>query len=263
MDGKRVILAAHRGDRVNFPENTIPAFRSAIEFGVDMIETDIRMTLDGELVLIHDRSALRTAGVDKNIDEMTLEEVKKLDTGSVFPAEVGFVPVPTVREFMELIKDTEVLVNWEFKVCPTLFGDEVAFSVADKLVSLIEEYGLEKRSMMNSFSSRLLEYVYKKYPDKFVFHGQGIHGCRRSYDEPLLEEKELFDWCCLYPDVKGERALDYKSNFDYCKENGIIPCICIKDTFDDYKLAIEYGCRMFTSNDIFEADRILRELSVR
>ncbi len=61
-------MAAHRGDQFNYPENTIPAFKSAIDFGVDMIETDVRMTKDGELVLIHDRSALRTAGIDKNID---------------------------------------------------------------------------------------------------------------------------------------------------------------------------------------------------
>ena len=56
MNGKRVILAAHRGDRVKCPENTMPAFESSVNFGVDMIETDVRMSLDGELVIIHDRS---------------------------------------------------------------------------------------------------------------------------------------------------------------------------------------------------------------
>ena len=56
MDGSRIILAAHRGDRKCFPENTMPAFESALRFGVDMIETDVHMTRDGHLVLIHDRS---------------------------------------------------------------------------------------------------------------------------------------------------------------------------------------------------------------
>ena len=77
MDGSRIILAAHRGDKFNYPENTIPAFESAISLGVDMIETDVRMSKDGELVLIHDKSTLRTTGVDKNIDEMLLSEIKK------------------------------------------------------------------------------------------------------------------------------------------------------------------------------------------
>ena len=98
MNGKRVILAAHRGDRLKHPENSIPAFKSAIDFGVDMIETDIRMSKDGELVIIHDRSALRTAGVDRNIDEMTLFEIKELDIGKSFTEESDVVRIPTVNE---------------------------------------------------------------------------------------------------------------------------------------------------------------------
>ena len=56
MDGKRVILAAHRGDKKRYPENTLPAFEAALRFGVDMIETDVHMTLDGELIIIRGRS---------------------------------------------------------------------------------------------------------------------------------------------------------------------------------------------------------------
>ena len=61
MNRNSIILAAHRGDKKNFPENTMPAFVAAYEAGTDMIETDIHMTKDGELIIMHDRSALRTA----------------------------------------------------------------------------------------------------------------------------------------------------------------------------------------------------------
>ena len=50
MDGSRILLAAHRGDRKRFPENTMPAFESALRFGVDMIETNVHMTSDGAVV---------------------------------------------------------------------------------------------------------------------------------------------------------------------------------------------------------------------
>ena len=263
MDGSRIILAAHRGDKYNCPENTMAAFKRAIESGVDMIETDVRATSDGELVLIHDRSALRTAGVDKNIDEMTLAEVRELDAGSIFSEEYRGEKVPTVKEFIELIKGTQVLVNWELKVYPTDFGDERAFAVADKLIAMIEENGLSERSMINSFSSRLLEYVYNKYPGKYPLHGQGIYNCRRSKDDSLLPEKDIFDWCCLYPNEKGQRALESKENFAYCVENGILPCLCIPDVLEDYKLAIDLGCKMFTSNNIERAAEILSELGAR
>ena len=263
MKGNRVILAAHRGDRLKCPENTMPAFESAVKFGVDMIETDVRMSLDGELVIIHDRSALRTTGVDKNIDEMTLSEIRELDAGKEFSKDFIGTRIPTVNEFVDFVKDKDILVNWELKIYPSDFSDEYAFSVADKLIKIITENGLADRSMLNSFSSRVLEYIRKKYGDIFVLHGQGIHNCRRSKDDPEIGEKDIFDWCCLYPEQKGKLAIDYKENFDYCSENGILPCICIPDNYDDYKKAIEYGCKMFTSNDIYACDTILKKLKVR
>ena len=264
MDGSRVILAAHRGDRVGCPENTMSSFRASLELGCDMIETDIRETKDGVLVLIHDRSTLRTSGVDKNVDELTLAELSEINVGATHPS--GIVErVPTVREFMELIRDSEMTVNWEIKIYPTEFGDEATFRVVDKLVAMIEEYGLEGRSMLNTFSDRTLEYVYKKYGKRFPIHGQGISECKRTKDEPDIPREKIYDWCCLYPNERGteKNALDYPENFAYCAEHGIIPCICIKDELESYRYALELGCKMFTTNDIRACDKILRELGVR
>jgi glycerophosphoryl diester phosphodiesterase len=111
MDSKRIILAAHRGDRKRCPENTMPAFIAAEKLGCDMIEMDLHMTADGELVIMHDRSAKRTAGVDRNIDEMTLAEVKELDAGALFSEEFRGTPVPTVREFCEWLSGNEIMIN--------------------------------------------------------------------------------------------------------------------------------------------------------
>lgn len=262
MDGSRIILAAHRGDKFRYPENTILAFESAIDLGVDMIETDIRMSKDGELVLIHDRSALRTTGIDKNIDEMTLSEIKSLDAGCTFKDPI-MATIPTVSEFLELVKDTGMTVNWEFKVYPADFGTDTAFEVVDKLVDLIDEYGMTDRSMMNSFSAKVLEYIYNKYKNRFPIHGQGIYKCKRSRDLSVMDETELFDWCCLYPNEPGHNPVEFKENFDFCIKNGVIPCLCIPDDIENYKIAIDYGCKMFTSNNIAEAARILSALKVR
>ncbi|MBE6688386.1 MAG: hypothetical protein E7588_03790 [Ruminococcaceae bacterium] len=262
MNGSRIILAAHRGDRFNYPENTMPAFESAVRLGVDMIETDVRMSKDGELVLMHDRSALRTTGIDKNVDEMSLLEIRSLDAGCTFKNPV-IAKIPTVREFLEYIKNANIMVNWEFKVYPTDFDTDTAFEVVDKLVKLIDEYDMVDRSMMNSFSAKVLEYIYKKYRNKFPIHGQGIYKCKRSCDLSEIDETELFDWCCLYPNEVGRNPIEFKENFDYCVKNDIIPCICIPDNIENYKTAIDYGCKMFTSNNIAEAARILSELKVR
>ena len=71
-----IYVAAHRGWSTVYPENTLLAFRKAIEIGVDQIETDVRITRDGELVCIHDATVDRTTNgtgkvCDKNLAELT------------------------------------------------------------------------------------------------------------------------------------------------------------------------------------------------
>ena len=263
MDGTRVILAAHRGDRKFFPENTMPAFEAANRAGVDMIETDIRMTADGELIIIHDRSGLRTTGVDRSVNEMTLAEVKELDAGHLFSEEFIGTRIPTVREFLEWVSKTKLLVNWELKDYPSEVGEERAFACVDQLIAMIEEYGMEKRSMVNSFSNRVLKYIWQRQGHRFPIHGQGIYHCLRHTEQEDVSDTELFDWCCLWSNERTGRPLDNPENFEYCLQNGVIPCLCIPDIAENYEKALQLGCKMFTSNDIHTADQILRSLGVR
>lgn len=263
MDGTRIILAAHRGDRERCPENTLPAFESALRFGVDMIETDVHMTADGHLIILHDRNLKRTTGHDGFANEMSLQEIRELDAGAWFSKEFSGTRVPTLEEFIELIRDTDVLINWELKDYPCHVGDEFAFSAADKLVAAIRASGLEKRSMLNSFSDRVLEHLYKTYGKAFPLHGQGIYHCQKTRDTAAIAQEELYDWCCLYPNTTGKAPLDFPENFEYCLKHGILPCVCVPDELDVYKTYVELGCRMFTSNNIYKAAEILKELKVR
>ena len=263
MDGTRVILAAHRGDRAKCPENTLPAFESALRCGVDMIETDVHMTKDGHLIIMHDRNLKRTAGYDGLTYEMTLEQIRTLDAGAWFSAEFAGTRVPTLLEFVELIKDTGVLVNWELKDYPCHVGDDFAFAAADKLIAIIREHGLEGRSMINSFSDRVLEHVYNQYGKAFPLHGQGIFNCQKTRDAAAIPQEQLYDWCCLYPNTAGYAPMDFPENFAHCIAHGILPCVCVPDELDVYKRYVELGCRMFTSNDIYKANEILKRLGQR
>lgn len=259
----RIILAAHRGDKARCPENTMAAFRAAIELGADMIETDVRMTRDGELVLIHDANTLRTTGYDGIISEMTLGEVRALDAGSLFSDKFAGERIPTVREFIELLRGSDVQVNWEIKDYPTVEGEEFANTTLERLVGMIKEAGLVERSMLNSFSDKTLERARTLWGDSFTLHGQGIGACARSKDLSDMPREQLYDWCCLYPNVKGARPIDFPENFGYCVKNEILPCVCVPDEEDTYREYIALGCKMFTSNDIIAADEILRKLEFR
>ena len=70
---------AHRGFSGKYPENTMLAFRKAIELGVDGIELDVHLTKDGQLVIIHDETTNRTCGVSGQVGKMTLEELRGLE----------------------------------------------------------------------------------------------------------------------------------------------------------------------------------------
>ncbi|MBN8216009.1 MAG: hypothetical protein J0L75_05170 [Spirochaetes bacterium] len=106
----RTGLTAHRGDASRAPENTLRAFRLALELGVDWIETDVRRTRDGRLVLLHDDRTGRTCDLDLVVGEATWAELSGLDAATEFrkrhrldveacPKE----PIPLLEEALRLL----------------------------------------------------------------------------------------------------------------------------------------------------------------
>ena len=96
---KDLTIAAHRGDSYNYYENTMTAFKAAVEAGADMIEFDVHMTKDGVLVVMHDSTVNRTTNGDGRISQMTLDEILALNAGDEFSPE----KVPTFNEFMDWV----------------------------------------------------------------------------------------------------------------------------------------------------------------
>jgi glycerophosphoryl diester phosphodiesterase len=103
-------VCAHRGDMASAPENTLPAFVSAVEKGAAMIEFDIHFTKDGQLVVIHDTTVDRTTNGSGKVAELTFEEIRALDAGSWFAPAFAGARVPTLREALEVIPE-HVLCN--------------------------------------------------------------------------------------------------------------------------------------------------------
>ncbi|HET9671386.1 MAG TPA: glycerophosphodiester phosphodiesterase family protein [Actinomycetota bacterium] len=79
----RPLVVAHRGASVEQPENTIDAFEAAIDAGADAVEFDVRMTADGQAVVMHDPDVSRTTSGTGLVSEMTLEEIRKLGVPTV------------------------------------------------------------------------------------------------------------------------------------------------------------------------------------
>ena len=250
-DAVHIEVAAHRGNLADYPENTMPAYISAYEIGADMIELDLHMTKDGEIVLIHDGDLVRTADVSGKIRELTLEEILRADVGIKKGEEFRATRVPSLREFCEFVsnENSSMQFNFEFKdyFCD---GEQWAKNCADKIISMIDNYGLWERSFVNSFDGRLLKYIEEKYDGRFRLHGFYPY----SILGDVLPDK-LYCACLLKTDnpdgtAKFEGAVNPKKDFDALKAKGIHPWVGASiRTIEDMKFAVSLGAELITSNE--------------
>ncbi|MDR3139875.1 MAG: glycerophosphodiester phosphodiesterase [Treponema sp.] len=140
-------VIAHRGYSGKYPENTMLAFKMALEAGCDEIELDIQMSADGRIVIFHDESTGRVTGVPGLVRNFTFEELRKLDASALYAGKFGFNPVPSLEEYFSWVKDTGISTNIELK--NSVFYYE---ALEAKTTELIKKYGLEKRVMFSSFN---------------------------------------------------------------------------------------------------------------
>ncbi len=249
-------VAAHRGNAKYFPENTMIAFRSAAALDPDMIETDLHMTSDGVIIVMHDHKVDRTTDGEGLIREKTLAEMKTLDAGSWKGEEFRGERVPTFEEFLEFFKDyPEMLFNIELKDYPSDSGD-FAYESANKAIAMMDAYGITERSVINTWSGELNEYLVEKYGDRVRIHAyspqekMGRNQKRYVYD---------YAYCVCLFGVKEAPVVE-KYKFDHAKSYGVEPWVYYSvDTPEAYEKSIENGAMLFTSNDPAWAMQYLRE----
>jgi glycerophosphoryl diester phosphodiesterase len=101
---RRVVAISHRGEHLERPENTMPAFQEAIRVGADFIEVDVQTTTDGKLVLLHDATVDRCTNGTGKIGEMTFEQVETLDAGIKKGPQFAGTKVPTFDQALDLAR---------------------------------------------------------------------------------------------------------------------------------------------------------------
>lgn len=107
---KYVLVASHRGDWRNYPENSVEAIESVIRMGTDIVEIDLKMTKDSVLVLMHDKTIDRTTNGHGRVCDMTLDSLMKFNRRSAHGVIKPGTRVTTLREALEACKD-RIVVN--------------------------------------------------------------------------------------------------------------------------------------------------------
>jgi glycerophosphoryl diester phosphodiesterase len=96
------MIMAHRGYSAKAPENTLPAFKMCMDEGFSAAELDVQMLGDGTIIVMHDDNLKRTTGLNKNVWEVTYDEIKDLDNGAFFDKAFEGTRIPTLDEVLKL-----------------------------------------------------------------------------------------------------------------------------------------------------------------
>lgn len=251
-----VLVSGHRGDRVHGIENTITAMRLAVEAGVDMIETDVRMTKDGELVLMHDAAVDRTTDGTGLVKDLTLGEIRKLN--AAINSKGAFLPEPPAafRELLDFAKEyPALLLNIEFKDYPTPGNESFAYTCCDKITDMLMEYGVGERTWITSFDGRILDRVFERYGKIFHYHGfypWFIMGAMRN------DPEQFVDLACMQHRYQLEDGSVHKYQdplcpkewFAYLLHRGIMPLLAPSlGAYPLFDQGFEWGSRVVNPDD--------------
>ncbi len=151
-------ITAHRGSSVTAPENTIPAIEKAMEEMADSVEIDVQMTSDGVIVLGHDASLKRVAGVNRSIASMSFAQLEQLDVGSWFSKSYEGTRIPALSEVLELCSQ-KIGLNIEIKYV----GKNS--ELPEKTAEMIKAYGMENQCVVTSTNLPYLRRVKAVLPE--------------------------------------------------------------------------------------------------
>ena len=247
------LFISHRGLQSMGPENSFPAFKAAAERGAWAIETDFRMTADGHVVCIHDKTLDRTTDGKGPVAEMTLEQIRSLKVLPVNTKTVhklydysGFsecdLKVPTMDEYFDICKRNGCVAFVELK------EDK---GVIDSMIKTIEKFGMQDRCVISSSNLGLLE-KYRAAGGREVIH------LIFAKPEQIKRVRELGNASVSfkYSDLSAEVNLDidgvqirsFKQLVDHMHSLGIRICFRAADTKEDALKMIEFGTDYMPSN---------------
>lgn len=139
---KRLMLYAHRGSSILAPENTMPAFELALGHGADVLEIDVRLSRDGEVIVIHDERVDRTCNAQGRVHDMSLSALKKLNAAHHYTDLAGraqqhpATPLMTLSEMFERLPQATINIDIKDNSSEAAKAVATAIEKADRVSSV-------------------------------------------------------------------------------------------------------------------------------
>lgn len=153
------IIFAHRGASAHAPENTLAAFELALTQRADAIELDVKLSADGQVVVIHDATVDRTTGSQGRVRDLTLAQLKSLDAGSFFSEKFRGEKIPTLAEVFEAV-GKRTFINVELTNYNTPRD-----GLVEAVCTLVERFSLQEHVMFSSFFASNLTRARARLPE--------------------------------------------------------------------------------------------------
>ena len=249
-----ILLSAHRGFQPQGPENSVLAFEAAGRLGFDYIETDVRMTSDGELVCLHDATVDRTTNGEGDISEISYSELTKfrIDTAAygfnISSADKDKLYVPTFREYLEICRKYGSRPFIELKS-----GSEMYL---EKTINIALEYFAPEDIVISSGSLSLLELSHDINSDIFchlIWGDQSDKGYENSISRlAKMTDKNGEVNAGIAFNITG---LTDKSNYERAEKwinkahsAGLLACLRGADDPEELRLMFELGVDYYPTN---------------
>lgn len=227
-----IIVEGHRGYRARYPENTLVSYQAAMDLGVDAIEFDVWLSKDGVPVIMHDGNLLRITGVNRNVGELTLDELKQLDAGCFMGEQFAGERIPTLRETLTLMhskRPYDLRLGVEIK--------DYREETVDKTVEMLREFGYFDTCWFYAFNGRIIRYI------KTAYHGRTM-----GYPDFQMQEFEKDNYQ-YYDEIGLNMNLVRSELLPFYARKGFPMHMFCADTEADARLCIEKGASLITAND--------------
>ena len=155
----RPTIFAHRGASAHAPENTLAAFQLAVQHGAPAIELDAKLSVDGEVVVIHDQTVDRTTNGGGVVRQLPLAALRELDAGAKFDPKYLGEKIPTLAEVFEEVGH-KLFINVEITNYASPF-DALPLKVAE----LVKRHGLQDQVLFSSFFGLSLRRAHRITPE--------------------------------------------------------------------------------------------------
>lgn len=228
------LVCAHRGSRAEYDDNAAGGFAKSLAAGVRGFETDVRMTKDDELVIMHDVKVERTTTGTGRVDQMTKAQV----TALTLKKSGERVPTPAIiAEIFRGVKD--VRIEWEMKESVASLGQARADLYCDKLYATVTSTMEPGTYVFTSFSDTILATMKRRHPDAPTGYITG-----KPLTKDFIDKAVALGCCAVAPALKGTT----REAVDVAHAKGLAVTLWMVQKPDAYAKARALGADVCTSD---------------